>query len=83
MKNTNLELLHKVANGELTPEQADAELLVLSNVSARNWAKMREDACRVREQVAINFMLEVYCDVEVTEKLQNEVYEDFKRRYVR
>ncbi|TNE75012.1 hypothetical protein EP331_00150 [bacterium] len=83
MKKTNLELLQKVANGELTPEQADAELLVLSNVSARNWAKMREDACRVREQVAINFMLDVYCDVEVTEELQNEAYEDFKKRYVR
>ena len=83
MKNTTLELLQKVANGELTPEQADAQLLVLSNVSARNWAKMREDACRVREQVAINFMLEIYCDVEVTEQLQNEAYEDFKKRYVR
>jgi len=83
MKNTNLELLQKVANRETTPEQADAELLALSNARARNWAKIREDACRVREQVAINFMLDIYCDLEVTEELKKEAYEEFKKRYVR
>ena len=83
MKDQILEILQKVANKELTPEQANAQLLVSSNVSSRNSAKMCEDACRVREQVAINFILEIYCDVEVTEQLKNEAYEDFKKRYVR
>lgn len=70
----------------LDKDEADIlehQICALLNVSARNWAKMREDACRVREKVAINFMLEIYCDVEVTEQLQNQVYEDFKKRYVR
>jgi hypothetical protein len=35
MKNERIEILQKVANGELTPEQADEQLLGLSIVS--NW----------------------------------------------
>jgi len=38
MKNERLEILQKVANGELTPEQADEQLLGLSIVSKRSWA---------------------------------------------
>ena len=35
MKNERIEILQKVANGELTPEMADEQLLGLSIVSSR------------------------------------------------
>jgi hypothetical protein len=37
MKEQRLEILRKVAKGELTPEQADEQLLGLSIVSKRSW----------------------------------------------
>lgn len=37
MKEQRLDILQKVANGELTPEQADKQLLGLSIVSKRSW----------------------------------------------
>lgn len=37
MKNERIEILQKVANGKLTPEQADEQLLGLSIVSKRSW----------------------------------------------
>jgi hypothetical protein len=83
MEKQILELMDRFDEGNMSINDLEQELLVLYNVSKRNWAKMREDACRVREQVAINFMLEVYCDVEATDELKNEAYEDFKKRYVR
>ncbi len=45
------------------------------------WAQMRHDSRIVGEKVAINWMLQIYCDVEFTEELGNEVFEEFKRYF--
>ena len=42
MKNKRLEILKKVANGELTPKQADKQLLSLSNVIASDFLTKRK-----------------------------------------
>ena len=42
MKNKRLEILQKVANGELTPKQADKQLLSLSNVIASDFLTSRK-----------------------------------------
>ena len=42
MKEKQLELLTKVANGELTPEQAQSELLGLFSVTHRNIPTMED-----------------------------------------
>ena len=42
MKNERLKILQKVANGELTPKQADKQLLSLSNVIASDFLTSRK-----------------------------------------
>ncbi len=42
MKNKRLEILKKVASGELTPKQADKQLLSLSNVIASDFLTKRK-----------------------------------------
>ena len=42
MKNKRLEILKKVASGELTPKQADEQLLSLSNVIASDFLTSRK-----------------------------------------
>ena len=42
MKNKRLEILQKVASGELTPKQADKQILSLSNVIASDFLISRK-----------------------------------------
>ena len=70
----------KMAN-EVFFEQAKEMEKANENRLNERWAQMRHDSRIVGEKVAINWMLQIYCDVEFTEELGNEVFEEFKRYF--
>ena len=73
-------ILHNLNQGNIGTHEA--EYLIADIIKDHNstWASMRHEACLVREIIAIEWMLKIWCDVEVTPELVEQVVDEFRRK---
>ena len=44
----------------------------------KKWAKSREETAQVREKIAINWVIGIYADEEMTDDFKKEVWKEFR-----
>jgi len=49
--------------------------------SNKKWAESREATAKVREEIAVKFMLDYYCDVEVTDELLLKAVSELRKKF--